>query len=58
VWEAVQLMQQRLPSTHIVVLGLLPRGTDSGENLPAAQVGFGWPSTYTEALQNVNRRIK
>ncbi|KAI7837173.1 hypothetical protein COHA_008966 [Chlorella ohadii] len=52
--EAVGLLQERLPRTQIVLLGLLPAGT---WGLPGA-ANYSWPSKYSRALPVVNTRLR
>ena len=42
-------MRAALPNTHIVVLGILPRG---GWTLPGS--GYQWPNRMTSAIQLMN----
>ncbi|KAL4448234.1 hypothetical protein ABPG75_005453 [Micractinium tetrahymenae] len=59
VWQAVRVLRHGMPAAHVVVLGLLPRGTGSGDvSLPVEQADHRWPSEYTEALSGVNRRLR
>ncbi len=52
--EAVGLLQERLPRSQIVLLGLLPAGV---WGLPG-QANYSWPSKYSRALPVVNTRLR
>lgn len=51
---AVRLLQERLPSSQILLLGLLPCGM---WGLPG-QANYKWPSPYARALPIVNTRLR
>lgn len=52
--NAVTLLQQRLPTSRIILLGLLPCGT---WGLPGRAV-YTWPSPYARALPVVNTKLR
>lgn len=59
VQQAVQLAKERLPAAEVVLLGVLPRGTGSGEGkLPAGREAYRWPSVYAQAIGSVNAQLR
>ena len=57
--QAVEVMRGAMPATHIILMGLLPRGTGSGEGLePLSRNDFSWPSVYTSAIESINARLR
>lgn len=58
VQQAAQLIRSEMPSTQVVVMALLPRSTNSGTGIPVQQNSHSWPSIYTNALQQVNARLR
>jgi hypothetical protein len=57
--QAAEYIAAALPSSRVVVMALLPRGSTSGTALsPVSLNDFRWPSSYTPALSAVNRRLK
>lgn len=56
--EAVKLLRKGMPSTQILVLGVLPRGTGTGKGLLNNQNDFSWPSHYAKAIAKVNAQLK
>jgi lysophospholipase L1-like esterase len=51
-------MRKGISNTHVIVMALLPRGTNSGTFLPVRYNDHRWPSTYTAALRGVNARLR
>lgn len=49
--DLVQYMAPRMPNTHIVVVGILPRG----EFVEGKQ--FSWPNMYRPAIQAINGQL-
>ena len=47
-----------MPSSDVVLLGLLPRGTGTGEGRPLKSNDHRWPSIYTKSIAAVNSRLK
>lgn len=59
VQQVVQLAKERLPAAEVVLLGVLPRGTGSGEGkLPAGREAYRWPSVYAQAVGSINARLR
>jgi hypothetical protein len=57
--QAVAAMRAAMPGTQIILMGLLPRGTGSGEGLePMSRNDFSWPSVYTAAIESINARLR
>lgn len=55
---AVRQLCRRLPQAQVVLLGLLPRGTGSGEGVPVGQGDFSYPSVFTPAITKINGRLQ
>ena len=54
----MKLLRKGMPSTQILVLGVLPRGTGTGKGLLNNQNDFSWPSHYAKAIAKVNAQLK
>lgn len=52
--ETVKVVQERLPSSQILLLGLLPAGI---WGLPG-QANYRWPSPYKRAVATVNTQLR
>lgn len=58
VQQAVGLIQKQLPTAEVILMGLLPRGTGSGEGVLVGKGDFRWPSVFTQSLASVNSRLR
>ena len=56
--QAVQLLRKGMPTTTVLILGELPRGTGTGKGLFNADNDFSWPSHYAAAVTSINSKLK
>ena len=56
--QAVQLLRKGMPTTTVLILGELPRGTGTGKGLFNADNDFSWPSHYAAAVASINSKLK
>jgi hypothetical protein len=54
----VQLLRKGMPTTTVLILGELPRGTGTGKGLFNADNDFSWPSHYAAAVASINSKLK
>ena len=47
--DTISLLREKLPETHLLMLGILPRG--DGTN---SSTTYRWPGIYTPAISSVN----
>lgn len=55
---AVALLQKSLPTSKVVILGLLPRGTESGKGIKLDKLDMRWPSHYAKATAKLNSDLR
>ncbi len=47
--DTISLLREKMPETHLLMLGILPRG--DGTN---SSTTYRWPGIYTPAIASVN----
>ena len=50
--QTLHALRERLPSTHVVLLGLLPRGNGGPRGI------YHWPSLFTQPFESLNAQFR